>query len=285
MAAIGHETRSRMMLIRQIGLMWLGLLFALPGVAGDIRTVIVISIDALHPDALNQKTSPTLHALMQSGRHTLQGQSVDPPKTLVAHTAMVTGLPCEANGKCDNTWEPGQARLIKPTLFDDAKRLGYRTAFYYAKPKLGFLATGAVDEHALARDDSIERARAFFRQGGRRFLFLHVSGLEDVGTESGWLSPDYLDALSYIDLELSTLIGEVSRRGPYFIVVTSDHAGHGRRHGTRHPEDYRLPLIVAGDPAPRPLPAGVWHITELRSLLQRQLAAGSPRAMSRRGAR
>lgn len=47
---------------------------------------------------------------------------------------------------------------------------------------------------ALAGNDKV---RAFFREGGRRMAFLHVSGLEYAGADSGWLSPGYLEELSY----------------------------------------------------------------------------------------
>ena len=46
-------------------------------------------------------------------------------------------------------------------------------------------------------------AEAFLRAPGRRFVFLHISGLEYAGSRSGWLSEDYLDTLSSIDLALS----------------------------------------------------------------------------------
>ena len=240
--------------------------------AGEVESVLIVSIDALHPAALNEKTTPTLHALMRPGRYTLDGRSVDPPKTLIAHASMMTGLPPARSGKLDNDWKPSEPRVAKPTLFDDAKRRGFRTAFYYAKTKLGYLVSGAVDEHGLAPDAGIDRVRSFFREGGRRLAFLHVSGLERAGTESGWLSPDYFEELAYIDMALAPLLDEVRSRGTYAIVVTSDHAGHERQHGTSHPDDYRLPLIVASnlDRVPR-LPQGVWRVTELRTLVQKML--------------
>jgi predicted AlkP superfamily pyrophosphatase or phosphodiesterase len=262
------------------GILLLGLLFAAPGFARDIETVLIVSIDALHPDALGEKTSPALHALMRPGRYTLEGKSVDPPKTLIAHTAMMTGLAPAENGKRDNDWKPGMPPVAKPTLFDDAKRHGFRTAFYYAKPKLGYLVSKAVDEHALARDDGIDQARAFLAKDGKRFVFLHVSGLESAGTEYGWLSPEYLDELSYIDMALAPLFEAVSQRGAHLIVVTSDHAGHGRLHGTSHPGDYKLPLIMAGERALAPLPPGPCLITGLRSIVQLTLAAGEPPALA-----
>ncbi|BAV32670.1 type I phosphodiesterase / nucleotide pyrophosphatase [Sulfuricaulis limicola] len=262
------------------GILLLGLLFAAPGFARDIETVLIVSIDALHPDALSKKTSPTLHALMRPGRYTLEGKSVDPPKTLIAHTAMLTGLTPEENGKTDNNWKPGMPTVAKPTLFDDAKRRGFRTAFYYAKPKLGYLVSKAVDKHALARDDGVDQTLAFFAKDGRRFVFLHVSGLENAGTDYGWLSPEYLDELSYIDMALAPLFEAVSKRGAHLIVVTSDHAGHGRLHGTRDPEDYKLPLILAGGQEFTPLPPGTYLITGLRSTVQQILAADEAPAVA-----
>ncbi|MDD3934973.1 alkaline phosphatase family protein [Rhodoferax sp.] len=248
-------------------------LFAAPVFASEVETVLMVSIDALHPAALGEKTSPTLDRLMRSGRFTLQGQSVTPPQTLIAHTAMMTGLTPEQSGKQDNDWKPGQVQVARETLFDFAKQRGFRTAYFYAKPKLGYLISAAVDEHALARDDGIDRARTFFGKPGRRFVFLHISGLEDEGADAGWLSEDYLDELTYIDTMLAPLLDDVAKRGRYLVLVTSDHAGHERQHGTLHPEDFKLPLIIAASQSLPPLAPGVFNITELKQLLQKTLDA------------
>lgn len=245
----------------------LGLLLWHSALAGAADSVLVVSIDALHPAALSAKTSPTLHALMKSGRFTLKGRSVDPPQTLIAHAAMMTGLPPAQNGKHDNEWKPGEPRVAKPTLLDDAHEAGFRTAYYFSKPKLGYLVNAAVDEHGLEPHTGIERLRAFFRGKGKRFAFLHVSGLEWAGGESGWLSQDYLDELTTIDADLAPLFDEIRRRGRHAIVVTSDHAGHDTLHGTDHPEDYKLPLLVAGNVTLPELAPTTWPITDLRTLV------------------
>ncbi len=84
-----------------------------------------------------------------------------------------------------------------------------------------------MDEHGLAPDDGIERVRAFFRLGGRRLAFLHVSGLEGAGAESGWLSADYLAELAYIDMALAPLIEDLRQSAHDAVIVTSDHVRIG----------------------------------------------------------
>lgn len=72
---------------------------------------------------------------------------------------------------------------------------------------------------------------------------------------------EYLDELSYIDMALAPLLADVAKRGRHLIVITSDHAGHDRLHGTRHPDAYRLPMIIATDtPCDVALPSGTIHL-------------------------
>jgi len=259
--------------VKKTGFLLFFFLFAAPVFASEVETVLIVSIDALHPDAMSEKTSPTLDRWMRSGRYTLQGRSVTPPQTLIAHTAMMTGLTPEQSGKQDNEWEQGQAQVARETLFDLVKQRGFRTAYFYAKPKLGYLISAAVDEHALARDDGIDRARTFFGKRDKRFVFLHISGLEGEGADAGWLSEDYLDELTYIDRMLAPLLDDVAQRGRYLVLVTSDHAGHERQHGTLDPDDFKLPLIIAASQRLPPLAPGVFNITEVKQLLQKTLDA------------
>jgi predicted AlkP superfamily pyrophosphatase or phosphodiesterase len=264
------------MLKKGLGIIFLLLLIAEPVFGQSVAAVLIISIDALHPKALSGKSSPTLYALMKQGNYTLYGKSTDPPKTLIAHTAMFTGLEPAASGKTDNDWKPGEPGVMRETIFHHAKRRGYHTAFYYSKTKLGYLVNDAVDEHALAPDDGIDQAGTFLKNKGGRFVFLHVSGLEYEGSEYGWLSPEYLAELTSIDRDLGPLFEEVRKQGSYLLIVTSDHAGHDKLHGTSHLDDYRLPLIAVSDVAAcgsiqdRP-----YRVTELKSLVEKVITSGS----------
>lgn len=217
------------------------------GYAGNLHNVVIISIDALHPNALREADIPTLRQLVESGTYTLKGRSTDPPKTLIAHTAMFTGMSPEKNGKTDNSWMPGQGAIEKPTIFNSAKSNKYQTGYFYSKQKLGYLVNDAIDVHRLSRDNAIDLAEAFIKTPGSHFLFLHVSGLDQVGPEYGWMSPEYLEELSFIDDYLSSLVELIKDKQQYLIIITSDHAGHDKIHGSQDPEDYRLPLIICSD--------------------------------------
>lgn len=221
--------------------------FAVAGNPMQLNNIIVISIDALHPEALKLSKIPTLTKFMQAGARTMDGRSTEPPKTLIAHTAMFTGLSPGESGKLDNEWMPGEAIVKHETIFDDAKSKGFKTGYFFSKEKLGYLVNSAVDVHELSQDGAIDSAEAFIETPGRHFVFLHISGLDQVGPEYGWLSPAYLEELSFIDDYLSSLGETVIGKQNYLVIVTSDHAGHGKIHGSDHPEDYRLPLIACSD--------------------------------------
>jgi predicted AlkP superfamily pyrophosphatase or phosphodiesterase len=250
------------------------LLGALPTLAAAPATVLVVSVDALHPDTLLGDSMPNVRRTMARGQSTLLGRSTRPPKTLIAHTAMVTGLSPERNGKTDNAWAAGRPTVKVRTVFHVAKDAGYGTAFFYSKEKLGYLTSPAVDAHALAPDDGVERARRFLAKERRAFVFLHVSGLEFVGMDSGWLSPEYHAEARSIDAALGPLLDEVTQRGDFLVVIASDHAGHGLEHGTVHPDDARLPLILHSDRRRFPeVQEKPFEITGLMPILSSVMAA------------
>lgn len=237
-------------------------------IAADIPSVVVVSIDALHPLALVKKVSPNLWHVMQEGRYTLEGRSVTPPQTLINHSAMLTGVPPEKGGKADNTWRPGQPQVARTTLFDDMKRRGYANAFFYSKSKLGYLAGRSLIIDKLVPDTGVDEARRFIGEGGKRFVMLHISGLEYAGIDRGWLSPAYLEELTRIDTLLRPMFNDLKKRGDYLLIVTSDHAGHGKHHGTSHPEDSRLPFIILSDIKTFPdIQGRPYSVTELRAIV------------------
>jgi len=229
--------------------------FPLPVFSSEIKTVLIISIDALHPAAIDPagmgpKAAPNINELMARGVFTLDGRSTAPPLTLVSHGAMFSGRGPEQGGNARNNWHPGETGIEDKTIFDHAKSKGFSTGFFYSKEKLGYLVSGAVDRHGMDPDFSIENGIDFFKESDeKKFCFIHVSGLDRSGPVDGWLSEGYMEELSYIDQAVTPLIRMVMARGNYLIIITSDHAGHDTVHGSDHPDDAKLPLVMVSDVA------------------------------------
>ena len=212
------------------------------------HNVIVISIDALRPEALSENNTPNISAVMKKGNFTLRGKSISPPLTLHNHAAMFTGMHPREFGMNEDDWRDGDKKVSVPTIFSSAKAAGYETAYYYSKPKLGYLLTSDVDTHELAGVKTPESAFEFYKKQVRpAFVFLHVSGCEWIGPEKGWMSPEYLKTLSDIDERLKPVIELIEKKGKFIIIITSDHGGHEKLHGTDHPDDFKLPFVFYSD--------------------------------------
>jgi predicted AlkP superfamily pyrophosphatase or phosphodiesterase len=247
------------------------LIFGFPFTAfpTEVNTVLIVSIDALHPDALHRESTPNIHRLMEEGVFTLDGHSTDPPLTLLSHAAMLSGIGPEEGGRKDNSWHSGLPVIAGKTIFNDAKDQGYGTGFFYSKEKLGYLVNDAVDRSVKDRDFSIENAADFItKSNGKQFCFLHISGLDRAGPVEGWMSPGYMEELYFIDQAIAPLIRMVIDKKKYLIVITSDHAGHGTIHGSDHPDDSKLPLIMVSENKALNHYQGVpFHVCKLRGIL------------------
>ncbi|MBZ4642668.1 MAG: hypothetical protein PWQ25_2076 [Deferribacteres bacterium] len=212
-------------------------------VSYSYQSIVMISVDALHPDAISKTNCPNIYSFIEGGFYLKEGKSTNPPKTLIAHTSMLTGMLPEKNGKTDNLWKSGEKKVGVPTIFTTAKKAGYETVYIYSKEKLGYLADDYVDREIFSRDGQIEEAVKIFNPEKKQFIFLHISGLDIVGPESGWLSGEYIEEFRFIDEMLGYFFDKIKRSKSYLLVITSDHAGHERIHGSNHPEDFKRPVI------------------------------------------
>lgn len=251
-------------------------LWTVSAFAAPLSNVLIVSIDALHPDALSAKTTPAIYAQMTQGAYTRNGMSTDPPLTLVSHTAMFTGLSPAESGKSDNNWQPGEPTIAKNTIFDLAGSYGFWTGYYYSKEKLGFLVNPAVKDHRFSKDNAVDKAFSSIQQPGNHFIFLHVSGLDSVGPVKGWMSQEYFEELSFIDEMLRSLIDTILQKGDYLIIITSDHAGHETVHGSNHPDDFKLPFVIVSDRFKVDRFQNIaYRVVDLKPILERLLASDS----------
>ena len=223
--------------------------------------VIVISIDGLRPDAIERFGAPTLQRLMREGTYSRNAQTVLPSTTLPSHTSMLTGVDVDVHGVTFNSDQAARLEPLKvPTVFSLAYAAGFRTAAFFGKGKLQYLHLPRTLDHVRSLDSrigwlgsatrTVHDVRRHLATSKPNLLFIHLAETDYAGHLFGWMGRSYERAVSQVDEAVSRLLEEATARfgeGQYTVIVTADHGGHGRGHGTADPEDTTIPWIVWGE--------------------------------------
>jgi predicted AlkP superfamily pyrophosphatase or phosphodiesterase len=220
---------------------------------------ILVSIDGLRPDAIDRFNAPTLQRLIREGSYTLSARTILPSKTLPSHTSMLTGEPPERHGVLWNTaFEDVPGTLEIPTVFSLARARGYSTAAFFSKSKFSHLQRPGTLDYSQAPGGwfgrwtaahtltDVERHLATTRPN---LLFVHLSDPDYEGHAAGWMTPRYGRGVLQADTALARLIKAADAAygvSDYTLIVTADHGGRGRDHGTDHPADVTIPWIAWG---------------------------------------
>jgi hypothetical protein len=238
---------------------------ALSPAVGTTPVVILISVDALNPDAITTLEArhevPTLAMLVRGGASTFNARtSYEQTNTLPNHTGMLTGRPVDGprgHHVTFNEVHPGNLDTLDghyvPGVFDPVHDAGLSTAFYAAKPKFAFLirswnaqggapdVTGTDDgrdklDNAEIGDDQllVRHVVTQLEDSPVNMTFLHLRGADDAGhsdSRDGFMGPKYLDAVAVIDRELGTIVDAIEARPALkartTIILTADHGGLG----------------------------------------------------------
>ena len=217
------------------------------------KKVILISIDGMRPDGVMACGHPFVNEMMKKGAWTLDARTVFPSVTLPAHMSMFHSVPPERHGITTNIYMP----MVRPIngLFEQIKCLGGVSAMFYGWEPLrdisrpGSLkyavyhnAYEADNTDGLLADCAIER----ISKSKPDFVFLYmVETDEKGGHDSGWMTPAYLQCI-HGAIDGARRVWEAFG-DEYTIIVTADHGGHDRGHGTDMPEDMTIPMFFLGE--------------------------------------
>lgn len=214
--------------------------------------VILISIDGMRPDGFLQCGSPFAAQLMQRGSYTLAAQTVSPSVTLPCHMSMFHSVPPQRHGILTNHYVP----MVRPLngLFEQIKLMGGKSAMFYGWEPLRDVARPGSLQYAEYLDtydadgtDALltQKALARIAQSKPDFVFLYLVETDDKGGhDNGWMTPAYLD---YVRRAVDCVQQVLQAAGEeYTVIVTADHGGHDRTHGTQLPEDMTIPQFFVG---------------------------------------
>jgi predicted AlkP superfamily pyrophosphatase or phosphodiesterase len=225
--------------------------------------VVIISLDGMRPDAIEKFGAKTLQRLMREGSYTLNAQTIMPSKTLPSHTSMLTGVGPEKHGITWNTEEMDEhGHVSVPTVFGIAKAAGMRTAAFFSKTKFHHLEAPATLDYVRSPKGGLltgrftaERTAQFVEDylesavEDPNLIFVHIGEPDYAGHFYGWMSGMYGKAVRLADQAVSDILDEANDRfggGNYTVIVTADHGGHGKDHGSSDPRDTTIPWIAWG---------------------------------------
>lgn len=222
--------------------------------------VIIISLDGLRPDAITAESAPTLDRFMHEGSYARIAQTIMPSLTLPSHTSMLTGQPPNVHGITWNSDEVASRGTVRtPTVFEVAHDHGFRTAAFFSKSKFEHLQVKGTLDYSQAPTKMVSGwlmgrtltdLGRYLGTNSPNLLFVHLAETDYAGHEFGWMSPIYMRALRAEDDALGDIVAAAEATfgpGKFTLIVTSDHGGHDRIHGTADASDVTIPWIVWGE--------------------------------------
>ena len=236
------------------------LLFILTAVCPGIATaqakaqhVFIVSLDGGKPAVMHESQMPFLNARVAQGTVTWEAQTVFPSITLVSHTSMLTGVGPDKHKVNWNDWIPSKGLLSIPTVFTLAKKGGQSTALFAAKEKFNHLnSPGALDGFAVIEEKAPLVAKvvaAYIVEKKPNLCFIHFADPDSAGHRYGWGSPEQIASFADTDAGLKILNDAIVAAGiadSSVVIVSADHGGHDKTHGSNSPEDMTIPWIAWG---------------------------------------
>lgn len=233
--------------------------------AGKAPLVLIVSWDGAKASAveslLKEGRLPTLKGLMGTGAWTLRARTIFPSLTLPSHTSMLTGVKPEGHGITWNRYEPERGTTRSRTLFEVVEGAGIPSALLCGKEKFRHVAKPGAPRFFLFSEESpealVREAVGVLRKEAPGLLFLHLSAPDEAGHEFGWgnlasgqpPSQEFLAALEACDRATGLLVDELKREGWWggtTLLLTADHGGHDKTHGSASEEDTLIPWVAAG---------------------------------------
>lgn len=240
--------------------------------------VFIISFDGGKPSVIAESEMPTLKGMVAEGAHTWVAQTIFPSITLPSHTSMLTGVGPDKHMILWNTWVPGAGLVRVPTVFSEAKKGGVSTAMFVGKEKFKHLnLPGTLDEfsYPTARQTGVSKDAAAGKGGKTKtskegtvtanvvsaeaaayiiakkpgLCFIHFADPDSAGHKYGWGTPEQIRAFAASDGALAVVKAAIQKAGiaaTSVVIMSADHGGHDRTHGSNTPDDMNIPWIAWG---------------------------------------
>lgn len=216
--------------------------------------VFIISFDGGKPEVMKRSPMPLTMEMAKTGAATWNAQTVFPSVTLTSHTSMLTGVQPAKHRILWNDWIPSRGLVKVPTVFGLAHNAGYTTALFAGKPKFRHLnLPGTLNEFQVPDYSASVVAKAaarYIEVNKPNLCFIHFADSDGAGHKYGWGTPQQVQSFADEDAALKIVREAVRRAGiekDSVFILSADHGGHDKTHGTNRPDDMTIPWIAWGD--------------------------------------
>ena len=225
-----------------------------------LKSVVLFVVDGLRPDGLKRADTPHIDDLVNNGTYTFKARTVMPSITLPCLASMFLGTEPERHGITTNTWNEA-ARSI-PSIIDLIHSEGMTTSsFYNWEPLRDLSKPGSLNASFFLNnceepqgDLEIARLAAdYLSKKPVSFAFIYLGYTDAAGHKYGWMTARYFEAVENADIAIGEVLEAVDKAGAVgntVFIVTSDHGGHDKTHGTEMLEDMIVPWIISGSEIP-----------------------------------
>ena len=222
---------------------------------GKIMKVLLILVDGMRPDSL--PGVPEAEEMKKKAAFAPAAETVFPSVTLPCHMSLFHSVDPGRHGTTTNTYMP-QVRPIRG-LCEVIAAAEKSSAFVYNWEQLRDLSRPASLKEAVfvsGREYGWEEANRrvtdaavkIIAAGETDFTFVYLGWVDEAGHAEGWMGEEYMRAVRASWQSIDRIVGAIPAGEEYAVIVTADHGGHDRSHGTEMPEDMTIPIFFMGKP-------------------------------------
>ena len=215
-----------------------------------MKTVLIL-VDGMRPDAMVQM--PFAKELLEKSTYALDASTVFPSVTLPCHMSLFHSVEPGRHGTTTNTYMP-QVRPVDGICEVLSRNDKYCGVFYnweeirdLTRPgslKYSYLCRMGEFGYDVTNDLVTEAAMKHLKEKHIDFTFLYLGYTDWAGHVYGWMTDEYMKAMENSWKNIKLLLESLDE--DYNVIITADHGGHDRTHGTDLPEDMTIPIICYG---------------------------------------